>query len=70
MCGGVRGRKLAAMEESKVSIRLELRLDDDVPEGIAYRNGGPGREFAGWLGLMGAIEALTADTEENTDADH
>jgi hypothetical protein len=69
MCGRGRSRKLPAMDESTVSIRLELRLDDDVPSGVAFGNGSSQRPFAGWLGLMGAIEALTADPQEDEHAD-
>jgi hypothetical protein len=54
------------MNEPTVSIRLELRLAEDVPEGVAFVEGGLAAPFAGWLGLMAAIETLTAqDTEEH-----
>jgi hypothetical protein len=70
MCAGTRGRTLPAMDETTVSIRLDLRLEDDVPIGVASTNGGPGTQFSGWLGLMAAIETLTNQSEENTDVDH
>jgi hypothetical protein len=70
MCGDVCCRKLAAMDETTVSIRLELRLTDDVPEGVAFAGAESGRSFSGWLGLMGAVEALTSQSKEDDDADH
>lgn len=51
------------MSDSVRAIRLELSLDGDSPAGSARVCGGPSREFAGWLGLVAAIEAiLTADS--------
>ena len=70
MCPRERCRKLAAMNESTVSIRLELSLTEDVPEGVAFAGAQPGRSFAGWLGLMGAIEALTSECKEDEGADN
>ncbi len=40
-----------------VHIRLELRTDSDCLVGRATSDEGS-REFHGWLGLMGALEAL------------
>ena len=40
-----------------VHIRLELRPDGDCFAGRATSDEGS-REFHGWIGLMGAIEAL------------
>ena len=40
-----------------VHIRLELRPDGDCFAGRAISDEGS-REFHGWLGLMGALEAL------------
>ena len=48
-------------------IRLELRPDGDAFAGRAISDEAS-REFHGWLGLMGAIEALypaAADTEHD-----
>jgi len=71
MCGARAVRKLPAMDESTVSIRLELRLTEDVPDGIAFRDGRPATPFAGWLGLMAAIETLSSQgKEEHAHADH
>jgi hypothetical protein len=40
-----------------VHIRLELRPDGDCFAGRAISDEGS-REFHGWMGLMGAVEAL------------
>jgi len=59
------------MQQGTVSIRLELRLADDVPEGAASLAGGPATRFAGWLGLMATLETLTAQAKEKfADVDH
>jgi hypothetical protein len=41
-----------------VVIRLELDLADDSLTGRASDGTGAAREFAGWLGLVSAIDAL------------
>jgi hypothetical protein len=41
-----------------VVIRLELDLADDSLTGRASDGTGAAREFAGWLGLVAAIDAL------------
>ena len=48
-------------------IRLELRLDGQSPIGRASTRESGQREFAGWLGLIAAIDALaTGDRETET----
>jgi hypothetical protein len=46
------------MNASPISISLELRVDQDSFAGRATTGSGQQREFTGWLGLMGAIEAF------------
>jgi hypothetical protein len=46
------------MNTSPVSISLELRVQEDSFAGRATTDSGRQRDFTGWLGLMGAIEAL------------
>lgn len=46
------------MSDQVRTIRLEVRLDGDSPAGSATACGERSREFAGWLGLVAAIEAL------------
>jgi hypothetical protein len=58
MRGGPTAPMLAAMNANPISISLELRLEDDSFAGRAETDSGQARDFTGWLGLMGAIEAL------------
>jgi hypothetical protein len=45
-------------------IGLDLRLNGDEVEGRATADGhGPGREFSGWVGLLAALDALTAEAQ-------
>jgi hypothetical protein len=39
-------------------IRIELQLADDSLTGRASDGAGAAKEFAGWLGLVAAIDAL------------
>src|SRR5687768_9451690 len=52
-----RGRRGGVEMTGTVHIRLELRPDGDCLAGRAISDEGS-REFHGWLGLMGALEAL------------
>ncbi len=60
---------LAGMEGAARVITLELRLDGQSPIGRASTPGHREREFAGWLGLIAAIEAL-ATGERKSGAGH
>jgi hypothetical protein len=55
------------MNPSPITIRLELREQDDSFAGRATTASGRERDFTGWLGLMGAIDALL--TEERSEED-
>jgi hypothetical protein len=50
---------MAAGEEPR-RLALEVRFDSEPIEGRVYEDGGPDRQFSGWLGLMAAIEAARA----------
>lgn len=52
---------LPAMESTKVNLNLELELADGRISGLAGENGGEKRSFSGWLGLIGAIDALLGE---------
>jgi len=58
---------LTGMPDPVRTIRLKLRLDGDSPAGSANVSGEQPREFAGWLGLVAAIEALLTSTKETGD---
>ena len=45
-------------------IGLDLRIDGDEVEGRATADGAPGRDFSGWVGLLAALDALTAAEPE------
>jgi hypothetical protein len=48
-----------------VHIGLDLRVNGDEVEGRATADGhGPGREFSGWVGLLAALDALTAEAQQ------
>jgi hypothetical protein len=50
------------MEQRTVSIRLEVQVEGDDVRGHASSGDAAGRPFAGWLGLIGAIDALLGDS--------
>jgi hypothetical protein len=55
------------MEDAARVIRLELRLEGESPIGRASTPDNEERGFAGWLGLIAAIEALaTGDRQTAT----
>lgn len=54
------------MAEETIRILCELRTVGDSLTGRACRHDGAALEFTGWLGLLGALQALLA----GTDADH
>jgi hypothetical protein len=59
---GAATRNAGPVSDPVREIRLELRLDGDSPAGFAKVCGGRPREFAGWIGLVTAIETiLTGD---------
>jgi len=51
-------------EDRQLHIDLDLRLRGDEVEGRAAMAGAPAREFEGWVGLLAALDALTATAPE------
>jgi hypothetical protein len=49
---------LAAMDRGEITVTLDLRVEHGVVSGQASDRAGAAREFAGWLDLAGAIDAL------------
>jgi hypothetical protein len=43
-----------------LDIALHLELDGEELDGVARVDGRPGRAFSGWVGLIAALDALTA----------
>lgn len=57
------------MTTTPIRVLLELRPDRESLTGRVHRDGRPDREFAGWLGLMAALQAVVAgDTTSGGDA--
>ena len=52
------------MDTKTAAISLDLSLAGDALTGSASDGEGHRREFAGWLGLVSAIEALISPTPE------
>ena len=42
-------------------VRLELWLDGESPTGLAVGSSDHPRQFAGWIGLIAAVEALVGE---------
>jgi hypothetical protein len=55
------------MNATPISISLELRVQEDSFAGRATTDSGQEREFTGWLGLMGAIEAFLSPERPEED---
>lgn len=49
------------MAEETIRITCELQPVGDSLTGRARRQDGAAREFTGWLGLLGALQALMVD---------
>jgi hypothetical protein len=79
MCLGRAWRKLSDVNAATTQITLELELDGDAVHGATVDSRGTRREFSGWIGLMGVLDALldeartasppTPPQGENDDAD-
>jgi hypothetical protein len=54
------------MDETTITISLELRVVDDCLTGSAVGATGECREFLGWLGLLATIGALVDDSNAKT----
>ncbi len=52
---------LRDMNDPACVVRLEFSFDGESPRGRAVGRGEAERRFAGWLGLVAAIEALVDD---------
>ena len=52
------------METDTISITIELRLGGETVGGFATSSDGRRLPFSGWVGLMGAIDALVAGDDD------
>jgi hypothetical protein len=57
------------MAEGTIRILCELQVVDDSLTGRVQRLDGEAREFTGWLGLLGALQALLPGTDIDHAAD-
>lgn len=55
------GTKLPPMDAKRINLSLELELDQGRLSGRAGYEAGELRTFSGWLGLIGAIDALLGE---------
>jgi hypothetical protein len=64
MCGGAVTPILSGVEtrSTSITVTLEIELADGCLSGRVRNGSGPSREFSGWLGLVGAIDALLPAT--------
>jgi hypothetical protein len=69
MCRGRASARLPSVDEPMTTIRMELRRDGDFPTGRATDGDGRARDFAGWLGLIAAIDELLGAEREQTGGD-
>ena len=53
------------MDDTRRTVTLELYVEGDTLSGRAFTSDDDARSFAGWLGLLGAIDALLS-TRDNT----
>jgi hypothetical protein len=67
MCGVLTWRKLRTVNATSTHIALELELDGDTISGHAIDADGLRRNFSGWIGLMGVLDAIL---EATTDSQH
>ena len=65
MCGCVFSRKLRTVSTTSTQITLELELDGETIGGNAIDAGGVRREFSGWIGLMGVLDAILEATTDS-----
>jgi len=50
---------------SPIRIVLDIEVLEDYPSGTATTAQGPSRRFAGWLGMMSALDALLMSAAES-----
>jgi hypothetical protein len=56
------------MDTPTVKITLELRLEGETPAGTARLAGGDEKHFAGWIGLVAALDEIVEGLHTATSA--
>jgi hypothetical protein len=69
MCQGPASGKLTSMDAGPTTICMELRLEGEMPTGRASDDHGHVKHFAGWLGLVAAIDELLSGEKERAGGD-
>lgn len=52
------------MDGARHQIHIELELDGSAPYGTATLAGGETRTFAGWVGLVSAVDDLVREDDD------
>ena len=65
MWGAYFWRKLRTVNATSTEITLELALDGETISGHAVDAAGLRRDFSGWIGLMGVLDAILEATTES-----
>ena len=53
---------LSAVDDARITVTLELRIDGEWLSGRAVGDDGEAVEFDGWLGLLAVLDALVQTT--------
>ena len=61
MRGGPENPKVRAMNDTGLTITLELDASGDTLNGQAITGAGTARSFSSWLGMIGALDLLVAN---------
>ena len=59
------GPILGSVDEHTITVKLELVVGDGSLSGRAVDGAGASREFAGWLGLIAAIDSFVPPTNDD-----
>jgi hypothetical protein len=54
------------MDRTRLTLTVELELDDDAFSGCASDDAGARRQFSGWLGLIASIDDMIAAATERS----
>jgi hypothetical protein len=57
------------VEDTKITLTLELEPTDDTFNGRAIDSAGAERRFSGWIGLVGVIDQLLGGRQSAADED-
>ena len=61
MCGGLGETKVRAMNDTALTISLQLDTSGETLNGQAITAQGTTKTFSSWLGMIGALDLLVAN---------